>query len=113
FKVKLFNRSSAQTATIALNSAQPFPVGAYFDVAQTGAGALTVAAASGVTIDAPLGLVFPRQFAMMRFVQVAVDHWMVGWASGEDGGGAPTGSAGGVLAGTYPNPSFAVDMATQ
>jgi hypothetical protein len=34
-------------------------------------------------------------------------------AAGGGGGGPPSGGAGGVLSGTYPNPGFAADMATQ
>src|SRR3954465_9865311 len=50
--------------------------------------------------------------AIQRALQQIAQQFPIG-APGGGGGGAPSGPAGGVLGGTYPNPGFAVDMATQ
>ena len=49
---------------------------------------------------------------VVTYVQ-ADDKFYVAAPTGGGGGGPPSGAAGGVLGGTYPNPGFAVDMATQ
>jgi hypothetical protein len=46
-----FNNASAITATIPLNSSVTYPVGAQIQLLQTGAGQVSVAVTSGVTLN--------------------------------------------------------------
>lgn len=61
--------------------------------------------------DAAAALLTGGTHSGISFAYVDADGKLNATVTG--GGGSPTGAAGGVLSGTYPNPGFAVDMATQ
>jgi hypothetical protein len=69
--------SSAITLTIPLNSSVAFPVGSRIDVVQTGAGQVTIAGTSGVTVNAyDSGLKLKGQWAAATLVKRATDTWV-------------------------------------
>jgi hypothetical protein len=74
-QVVRYNSASAGTITVPPNSSVAFPVGTIVEVRQIGAGALTVAAGVGVTINAPFGLFINRQHASGRLHKTATNTW--------------------------------------
>jgi hypothetical protein len=68
---------ASQTYTIPANASVAFPVGSILEVVRHGAGSLTLAAASGVTIRTPSSLTARAQYSTIVARQRAVNEWVL------------------------------------
>ncbi len=71
------NSASALTLTIPLNSSVAYPVGTSIDILQVGAGQVTIAGASGVTVNGTPGLKLRTQWSSATLFKRATDSWVV------------------------------------
>ena len=76
-KLVTLNNASAITLTIPANSSVAYPVGTKIDLAQLGAGQVTVAGAGGVTVNATPGLKFIAQYSAATCIKTATDTWLL------------------------------------
>lgn len=75
-RVTLSN-TSAITLTIPLNSSVNFPTGTGVDLIQLNTGQVTVAAASGVTLNGTPGLKLRARYSGCSLIQVATNSWVM------------------------------------
>ena len=71
------NSASATTLTVPTNATIAYPVGTSIDVLRVGAGAVDVAAAAGVTINATPGLKLRAQWSSATLIKRATDTWVL------------------------------------
>ncbi len=71
------NKATATTITIPTNATVAYPVGTSIDILQTGAGQVTIAGASGVTVNATPGLKLRTQWSSATLFKRATDTWVV------------------------------------
>lgn len=76
-KMVTLSNAAAITTTVPPNSSVAFPVGTSIDLAQIGAGQVTVAQGSGVTVNATPGLKFRAQYAGATIVKTGTDAWLL------------------------------------
>ena len=80
-KLVTLTADTALTVTIPANSAAAFPIGTEIELAQLGAGTVTVAAAEGVTVHSLDGSVkLAGQYAAVCLKKIAADTWLLGGA---------------------------------
>ncbi len=70
-----FTSGSAVAVTVPNSQNVPFPIGTQINFEQGGAGQITVAGDSGVTVNATPGLKSSAQFAVMCLVKKALNIW--------------------------------------
>ena len=76
-KVVEISHASGKTLTIPPNSSVAFPVGAVIEVARMGAGAVTIAQGSGVTIYPSNSQTVAAQYKSAFLRKQATDTWIV------------------------------------
>lgn len=75
------NSSSDVTATIPANASVAFPVGTEVEIAQLGSGAVTIAGASGVTIDSLDSMLsIAGQYANVCLKKIGANEWLLAGA---------------------------------
>lgn len=71
------NNSSAITLTVPTNTSVAYPVGTHIDIAQLGAGQVTVVGDTGVTVNGTPGLKLSAQYAGARLTKLATNTWVI------------------------------------
>ena len=71
------NSAGSSTVTIPLNSSVGFSLGTKIVIARIGAGALAIAGAVGVTVNATPGLNLRAQYSAATCIQIALNSWLV------------------------------------
>ena len=69
--------ASAVAVTIPPDSAVDYPIGTSIDVLQTGVGQVSIAAGSGVTVNATPGLKLRTQWSSVSLLKRAANTWIV------------------------------------
>jgi hypothetical protein len=71
------NAAGATTVTVPTDAAVAFPVGTSLDILRVGAGAVDVAAAGGVTVNATPGLKLRSQWSSATLIKRAANTWVL------------------------------------
>ena len=69
--------SSAITITVPANATVAVPVGTRIDIARLGSGAVTIAGAAGVTVNATPGLKLRAQYSTGTLIKLAENTWLL------------------------------------
>lgn len=81
-KLVTLSNASAIAVTVPTNASVAFPVGSEVELQQIGAGDVTVAGDTGVTVSAAEGLVFSDQYQRALLTKIATNTWLFSFLGG-------------------------------
>lgn len=76
-KIVTLSNAAAIALTVPLESSVAYAIGTSIDLAQLGAGQVTVAGAGGVTVNATPGLNLRAQYSAATLIKIASNSWLL------------------------------------